>query len=323
MFGGATSYVETLDEVLAFVADHRPPTDELVGWHRGAFEQVSSSDSIMHRVRYLENVGFLADEDGRWTLGPEGRRYFSERTTEQLLEIMARRNVGLRSLLYALSAGPMTIEEIGSQQLATHPELAWDPSETDMAHQRANWLRSLGLVRKTGEEYELTDDGRRFTDEAVAQWTEADAATSATPPDEPQMVAPGTYETVVEARSLDPEFRATVLSRYDTTCPVSGVDHAALLDVAHVLPWSDHPEFRADLGNVLALNRTHHAAFDRGLFTIDADYRLRVNPSFSTESDLLRRTIAERAGESVAFPEHGPAPEYLERHNATLGWSPG
>ncbi|WP_459889406.1 HNH endonuclease [Halostagnicola bangensis] len=41
-----------------------------------------------------------------------------------------------------------------------------------------------------------------------------------------------------------------------------------LLDMAHVLSWSDYPEYRADLTNVLPLTKTHHAAFDRGLYTI-------------------------------------------------------
>ena len=35
MFGGATSYVKTLEWILEFVATHNPTTDELVGWHRG------------------------------------------------------------------------------------------------------------------------------------------------------------------------------------------------------------------------------------------------------------------------------------------------
>ena len=34
-----------------------------------------------------------------------------------ILVIMCRRNAGLRSLLYALSVGAMSIEEIGRQQL--------------------------------------------------------------------------------------------------------------------------------------------------------------------------------------------------------------
>ncbi|WP_265112047.1 hypothetical protein [Halosolutus halophilus] len=64
--------------------------DELVGWHRGSFAHVSSRDSIMRRVEYLEDVGFLTGENGVWTLGPEGERYLTDRSTETLLEIMCR-----------------------------------------------------------------------------------------------------------------------------------------------------------------------------------------------------------------------------------------
>lgn len=316
MFGGATNYVETLDAILAFVAQHEPTTDELVGWHRGSFDGVSSRDSILRRVDYLEDVGFLRSDGTTWTLGTEGETYWADRTTETLLDIMVRRNVGLRSLLYALSAGPMTISEIGTQQLETHPELGWDPGNTDMTKQRTNWLRSLGLVEKDGAVYRLTDTGREFTDRAVERWagtTEASAATGSE-------FSATTYETTVVARSIDPEFRATVLSRYEGNCPVSHVDHPPLLDVAHVLPWSDYPDCRADLGNVLPLSKTHHAAFDRDLFTIDSEYHIRVNPEFETESDILQQTIIDRAGETIPFGETGPDPSYLSEHNQELTW---
>lgn len=42
----------------------------------------------------------------------------------------------------------------------------------------------------------------------------------------------------------------------------------------------------SDLSNVLPLSKTHHAAFDRRLFTIDQDYRLQVNPEFGPENGL-------------------------------------
>lgn len=317
MFGGATNYVETLDAILTFVTSHRPTTDELVGWHRGMFEQVSSRESIQRRIDYLEDVGFIEQDNQGWTLGPEGQEYVPERSTETLLDIMCRRNVGLRSLLYALSVGPMTIEEISRQQLDTHPELGWNPENMDMAAQRANWLRSLGLVEKDGAIFELTDEGHRFTTDAVEAWAN-------TPPSSPspgaEPMAAGTYEITVQARSVDPEFRATVLSWYDASCPVSGVDHPALLDVAHVLSWSEYPEYRADLTNVLPLSKIHHAAFDRELFTIDQEYRLHVNPEFETESDLLRRTICDQVGETLILPDHKPNPAYLRRHNRTLDW---
>ena len=316
MFGGGTRYVETLDAILEFVGAHQPTTDELVGWHRGSFQNVSSRDSIMRRVSYLQQVGFLWQANDHWELGDAGREYVEQGNVATLLRIMCDRNVGLRSLLYALAADPMTLAQVSEQQLNTHPELGWSRGETDMAKQRVNWLRSMGLVEKHGDEYVLTDDGRQFVESAVEEWTDSDWTPSVS---DAGMTA-GTYEATVHTRSVDPEFRATVLSRYDRTCPVSGVDHPGLLDVAHVLSWSDYPEHRADLGNVLPLSKTHHAAFDRELFTIDRDYRLRVNPSFETKSDMLQRTIVDQVGERVAIPDESLNPKYVMKHNAMLEW---
>jgi len=315
MFGGGTQYVDTLDAIIEFVDGYNPTTDELVGWHRGSFANVSSRDSILRRVSYLQQVGFLHQADDHWELGDAGRRYVQQKDTATLLRIMCERNVGLRSLLYALSAAPMTLAEISTQQLDTHPELGWNPEQTDMASQRVNWLRSMGLIEKHGGEYQITDDGRQFVSQAVEEWAPVDGSVAGE-----TVSAAGTYEMTVHARSVDPEFRATVLFHHDRTCPVSGVDHAGLLDVAHVLSWGDYPEYRADLSNVLALSKTHHAAFDRELFTIDQDYRLCVNPSFNTESDLLQRTIIDREGERISIPDGSLKPRYVAHHNAALEW---
>lgn len=316
MFGGATNYVETLDGILEFVEAHQPTTDELVGWHRGTFVNVSSRDSIMRRLTYLEQVGFLDCEHDQWYLSQAGAEYVQEQDTSTLLRIMCNRNVGLRSLLYALSARPMTIEEISDQQLDTHPELGWSRGETDMATQRANWLRSMNLVQKRDTEYELTEEGRRFVENAVAEWAEGrERATDLT-----LDVTAGMYETITHARAIDPEFRATVLSQYDWTCPISGVDHPGLLDVAHVLSWSDFPAYRAELSNVLPLSKTHHAAFDRELFTIDHEYRLRVHPSFDTESELLTQTLLDQNGQRLSKMAARVDPDRLRRRNATLEW---
>jgi putative restriction endonuclease len=270
----------------------------------------------MRRVRYLQQVGFLRQDTEHWTLGEAGREYINQNDVATLLRIMCARNVGLRSLLYALSAGPMTITEISDQQLDTHPELGWSRGETDMARQRANWLRSMGLAEKHDEEYRLTADGRRFVEDAVEDW----AGTEWTPSDTDSELTAGTYETTTHARAVDPEFRATVIARYDQVCPVSGVDQPKLLDVAHVLSWSEYPEHRADLENVLSLSKTHHAAFDRELFTIDRDYRLRVSPEFETESDVLQRTIIDQEGERISIPDESLKPQYVAQHNATLEW---
>ena len=146
----------------------------------------------------------------------------------------------------------------------------------------------MGLVEKQRDEYTLIDDGQQFVEHAVEEW----AKTDWTPSMSNTGMTAGTYETTVHARSVDPEFRATALSCHDRTCPTSGVNHPGLLDVVHILSWSEYPEYRADLSNVLALSKTHHAAFNRWLFTIDQDYRLCVNPEFKTESDLLQQRLS-------------------------------
>lgn len=316
MFGGGDRYVETLDAILEYVEKNHPTTDELVGWHRGTFENVSSRESIMRRIDYLEDVGFLEGEDGKWDLGPYGDRYIPDYEITTLLEIMCERNVGLRSLLYALSVGPMSIEEISDQQLDTHADLGWTPGETDMALQRVNWLRSMGLMEKRESEYELTEKGQAFVDDAVDAWAGSDWTAS----EDTDTFTAAMYETTTQSRALDPEFRVTVLTRYDHTCPLSGVDHPGLLDVVHVLPWSSHPDVRSDLSNVLALSKTHHAAFDREMFTIDQQYRLQVNPDFETQSALLEETIVEQSGEPVDIPENFLNAGYLGQYNASLSW---
>jgi putative restriction endonuclease len=208
----------------------------------------------------------------------------------------------------------MTISEISDQQLDTHPELGWSRGETDMAKQRANWLRSMGLVEKQGDQYTLTSAGRAFVEDAVETWADSEW----TPDRSANEIAAAAYQTTAYARSVDPEFRATVLARHDWSCPISGVDHPGLLDVAHVLSWTNYLEYRADLGNVLPLSKTHHAAFDRELFTIDQDFRLRVNPAFETESDVLQRTIIDRTGEQLALPGESLNPDHVAQHNAAL-----
>ena len=280
------------------------------------FPRLQAREDVKRRVSYLQQAGFLRQANDHWELGDAGRRYVEKGDVATLLRIMCDRNVGLRSLMYALAVGPMTLGAVSEQQLDTHPELGWSRGETDMAKQRVNWLRSMGLVEKRGEEYALTDNGLQFVERAVEEWADSGWTSSVR---NVGMTA-GMYEATVHARSVDPEFRATVLSRHDRTCPVSGVDHPGLLDVAHVLSWSEYPEYRADLSNVLALSTTHHAAFDRGLFTIDQEYRLRVNPSFETRSDLLQRTIIDRAGERISIPDDSLKPQYVTQHNASLGW---
>lgn len=316
MFGGATNYVNTLDAIIDTVRRTHPDTDALVSWHREYFSRVSSRESILRRIRYLDTIEILTQRDGQWHRGQAGRRYDENREMETLFSILSRRNVGLRSLLYALRERSMTIESINDQQLKTHPELGWDPNQTDMALQRVNWLRSMGLVARQDEVYTLTSVGKTITENAIDTWSadyDSDNTTI-------EIADTAEYTTVTTTRSVDPEFRATVLHQHESECPISGVDQPALLDVAHVRPWAEYPTYRGDIRNVLPLSKTHHAAFDNAVFTIDRNFQLRVNPEFDTNSALLQRTILDKTGEQLPLSASDIDPAHLAARNDEVGW---
>lgn len=89
-------------------------------------------------------------------------------------------------------------------------------------------------------------------------------------------------ETVLAERSG--VFVREVLRAYQSTCAVSGLQLvsttgvAPLLDACHIVPWSVSRD--DTIGNGLALCPNLHRAFDRHLFWIDDDYRVRVAEGF-------------------------------------------
>ena len=79
-------------------------------------------------------------------------------------------------------------------------------------------------------------------------------------------------------------FGREVLRAYQSTCAVSGLQLLSttgatpLLDACHIVPWSvSHDD---TIGNGLALCPNLHRAFDRHLFWVDGDYRVRVAEGF-------------------------------------------
>lgn len=125
-----------------------------------------------------------------------------------------------------------------------------------------------------------------------------------------------TSETVVSDA-----FREETFKRYDHACTMTGIREDDLLDLAHILPRSHHPELAEHPENVLVLNSLHHRAFDAALFTIDSDYRIRTSPSFDPAHPFLRETILDRQGDQLAFPPTVQVrPSFLEELNTGLSW---
>ena len=88
------------------------------------------------------------------------------------------------------------------------------------------------------------------------------------------------------ARIGQREFADNVRRNYQTNCCFPGCDVAErpFLRGAHIARWSDVPELRGKLSNGLCLCLMHDHAFERGLFTVDMQHRVWVNPLAASNS---------------------------------------
>jgi putative restriction endonuclease len=107
----------------------------------------------------------------------------------------------------------------------------------------------------------------------------------------------------VRRRVHQPLFRARVLNAYDRRCAICRLNHADLLDAAHIIPDADEGG-AASVPNGLSLCKIHHAAYDRNLLGIDPDYRVHIDKDLLIEIDgpMLQHGLKEMHGVTITIP---------------------
>lgn len=112
-------------------------------------------------------------------------------------------------------------------------------------------------------------------------------------------------------------FRQSVLASYNCRCCITGNPVPELLIASHILPWGRYPEQRLNPSNGLCLAQTQDAAFDKGLITLDEDYRI-VLSSYLREfipNDALSRNFVAYEGKQIELPEKFlPDGEFMQKH---------
>ena len=122
----------------------------------------------------------------------------------------------------------------------------------------------------------------------------------------------------VSRQKRDAAFRAIVLENYGYTCAVTGQRfhslHHVEADGAHIIGkdvrGTDDPR------NGMALSKSAHWAFDRGLFTISDQYEVVVNPKLSNVS-IARFPALEASRRKIRLPQdscYWPHPDALAWH---------
>lgn len=127
-------------------------------------------------------------------------------------------------------------------------------------------------------------------------------------------------ERLVKTRVNQNFFRQTVLSAYDFSCCITGIDIPELLVASHIIPWSKASKDRLNPRNGLCLNALHDKAFDKGLMTVTTDFKIKISPKILTRTSVpIELWIASFEGKDIIAPERFmPTSEFLEYHNKNI-----
>ena len=121
----------------------------------------------------------------------------------------------------------------------------------------------------------------------------------------------------VSAQKRDIAFRKLVLTEYGYHCSICGLKfHLGELveaQAAHIVP--KNKSGTDDPRNGLSLCRTHHWAFDNGLFSLSDNYQIAVSPLVS-KAETTNFSLTDFSEGQISLPNN----EILYPHQLALDW---
>ncbi len=129
-----------------------------------------------------------------------------------------------------------------------------------------------------------------------------------------------TRRVVTEQRIKQHFFRRAVLSSYRGRCCMSGLSEPRLLIASHIVPWSKDKANRLNPSNGLCLSALHDRAFDKGLLTLDDDFRIVLAQSIRrSDEPFVQQVLKPLAGKLIELPERFvPDQAFLAKHREII-----
>lgn len=130
-------------------------------------------------------------------------------------------------------------------------------------------------------------------------------------------------ETIIEvkARVNQSFFRSTILSSYDFTCCITGINIPELLVASHIVPWAKDEKNRINPQNGICLNNLHDKAFDKGLISFDNNFNLMISSEIKKRSKEIhiQKYFLEFEGKPIRLPKRFiPNEQFLTYHNQNI-----
>lgn len=129
-----------------------------------------------------------------------------------------------------------------------------------------------------------------------------------------------TRSAVIQQRVKQHFFRKAVLSSYRGRCCMTGISDNNLLVASHIVPWRHDKTNRLNPRNGLCLSTLHDRAFDKGMITLDENYRVILSEKLqATSNAMLQSAFLNLQGMQIEFPERFlPTPDFVTWHRSHL-----
>ncbi len=125
----------------------------------------------------------------------------------------------------------------------------------------------------------------------------------------------------VKARVNQSFFRTVITSIYYNKCAVSSIDLPELLIASHILPWSINEKERLNPANGICLSPLYDKVFDKGLMTLNDDYKIIFSKKLLKISDKNTYTSLFEIYENqqINLPDKFfPKQEFLDYHRKNI-----
>jgi putative restriction endonuclease len=126
-------------------------------------------------------------------------------------------------------------------------------------------------------------------------------------------------ERLIKTRVNQSFFRKMVLTAYNNTCCITGINQPELLIAGHIRPWGMDEKNRLNPRNGITLNALHDKSFELGHITITPDFVIKVAPSILKQNTKALKDYFHRYhSQKINLPSRFlPDIEFLKYHNET------
>lgn len=128
-------------------------------------------------------------------------------------------------------------------------------------------------------------------------------------------------ERLIRSRINQNFFRDMILSSYENSCCITGINIPSLLEACHIIGWSLDESERMNPCNGLCLSATFHKAFDNFLVTITPDYKFKISDKMysiqqkDTQSSMTLDYLRNLDNKNIILPNRFlPNKDFLAKH---------